>query len=376
MVETTVSRIEPFIDGEFRPGAHGAAEVDDKFSGAPAAEVSQISAEQLDQAIGALVHAQASTPWSVADRSDVLAAASAALRERAEEFARLVVADTGFTITDARREVARAADTLQLSGEEARRLVGEVVPVDSVRGQEGRVAYTTYHPRGVVCAITPFNSPLNTVTHKVGPALAAGNAVLLKPATQTPQCADALVRLLLEVGLPPGLISVVYGSGSTVGGWLARDERLAYFAFTGSTEVGRILQASVGLRSTQLELGSLSSTLITASADLDRAVALCVNAGFRKAGQVCTSIQRLYVERSVLDEVAERLAAALGAKVAGDPSRDETFVGPLIAPAEADRVGQVVEEALESGARLAHGGSRTGNVFEPTVVADVAAPPG
>ncbi|HRK46480.1 MAG TPA: aldehyde dehydrogenase family protein, partial [Nocardioides sp.] len=296
---------------------------------------------------------------------------AAALRERAEEFARLVVADTGFTITDARREVARAADTLQLSGEEARRLVGEVIPVDAVRGQEGRVAYTTYHPRGVVCAITPFNSPLNTVTHKVGPALAAGNAVLLKPATQTPQCADALVRLLLDVGLPPGLISVVYGSGSTVGGWLARDERLAYYAFTGSTEVGRVLQASVGLRPTQLELGSLSSTLITASADLDRAVSLCVNAGFRKAGQVCTSIQRLYVERSVLDEVADLLAAALGAKVAGDPARDETFVGPLIAPSEADRVGQVIEQALESGARLAHGGSRTGNVLEPTVVADV-----
>jgi len=372
MTQTGVARIDPFTDGEFRAGAGGITVIDDKFSGAPSAEVSQVSSDQLDQAIGSLVRAQQETAWSVADRAEVLAAASAALRQRSEDFARLVVADTGFTITDARREAARAADTLQLSSEEARRLVGEVIPVSSVRGQENRIAYTTYHPRGVVCAITPFNSPLNTVVHKVGPALAAGNAVLLKPATQTPQCADALVRLLLEVGLPPGLISVVYGGGSTVGTWLARDERLAYYAFTGSTGVGRTLQASVGLRPTQLELGSLSSTLITASADLDRAVDLCVNAGFRKAGQVCTSIQRLYVEQRVLDDVAERLAKSLGGKVAGDPSRDETFVGPLIAPAELDRVSGIVEEAVASGARLAHGGVRSGSVLEPTVVTDVA----
>lgn len=373
MTEATVARIDPFIDGEFRVGAHQTSVIDDKFSGAPAAEVSQVSREQLDHAIEALVRGQATTPWPVADRADVLTAASAALRERTEEFARLVVADTGFTITDARREVARAADTLLLSAEEAKRLIGDMIPVSSVRGNENRIAYTSYHPRGVVCAITPFNSPLNTVAHKVGPALAAGNAVLLKPATQTPQCADGLVRLLVEVGLPPGIVSVVYGGGSTVGGWLARDERLDYYAFTGSTEVGRILQASVGLRPTQLELGSLSSTLITASADLDRAVELCVNAAFRKAGQVCTSIQRLYVERRVLEDVAERLAKSLGAKVAGDPRNDETFVGPLIAPAETERVAQVVDEAVAAGGRVAHGGVRTGNVLEPTIVADVPA---
>ncbi|MGW5237477.1 aldehyde dehydrogenase family protein [Monashia sp. NPDC004114] len=371
MTDADVVRIDPFIDGEFRVGKGTMVTIDDKFTGAPAAEVSQVSSDQVEAAVGSLVRAQATTAWPVADRSEVLTAASLALRERSEAFARLVVADTGFTITDARREVSRAADTLQLCAEEARRLVGEVVPVGGVRGQENRVAFTTYHPRGVVCAITPFNSPLNTVTHKVGPALAAGNAVMLKPATQTPQSADALVRLLLEVGVPGGLVSVVYGGGSTVGTWLTRDERLAYYAFTGSTEVGRTLQSSVGLRPTQLELGSLSSTLITASADLGRAVQLCVNAGFRKAGQVCTSIQRLYVEQRVLDDVAERLAKTLSGKVAGDPSSDDTFVGPLIAPAEADRVSGILEEAVADGARLAYGGGRIGNVLEPTVVADV-----
>lgn len=370
-MEATVAAIDPFVDGEFQRGRDGTITVHDKFTGAPEAEVSLVGRDQLDRAVGALVGAQRTTPWPVADRVDVLAAAAAAMRDRAEEFAQVVVADTGFTITDARREAGRAADTLLLAAEEAKRLVGEMVPVGAVRGQERRVAYTTYHPRGVVCAITPFNSPLNTVVHKVAPALAAGNAVLLKPATQTPQSADALVRLLLEVGLPTGLVSVVYGGGATLGGWLAHDERLAYYAFTGSTEVGRVLQASVGLRPTQLELGSLSSTIIAASADLDRAVDLCVNAAFRKAGQVCTSIQRLYVEEPVLDAVAARLGGVLDAKAAGDPRLPETFVGPLISRADVDRVSAVVDDAVAHGAAVAHGGKRTGNVLEPTVVTGV-----
>jgi succinate-semialdehyde dehydrogenase/glutarate-semialdehyde dehydrogenase len=223
----------------------------------------------------------------------------------------------------------------------------------------------------VVCAITPFNSPLNTLAHKVGPALAAGNSVIVKPASYTPLSAGLLVRSLLEAGLPPQLIAVVMGGGGTVGQWLLESPVPAFYAFTGSTEVGEHIQRTVGLRRTQLEMGSLSSTLVCEDADLAKAATACVNAAFRKAGQVCTSVQRLYVHADVVDEFATRVTDVLAATSAGDPRDEKTLVGPVISEKDADRIATWIERAQQGGASVLAGGARQGQVVEPTVLTDV-----
>jgi len=225
----------------------------------------------------------------------------------------------------------------------------------------------------VVCAITPFNSPLNTVSHKIGPALAAGNTVVLKPANVTPVTATLLCEILLEAGVPAGHLNLVHGRGSTVGTWLLEDPGIAFYAFTGSTEVGRTIQRTIGLRRSQLELGSVSSTIVCDDADLGRAVPRCVNASFRKAGQVCTSVQRLYVDRRILYAFAERLIDSTERARVGNPRDVETLVGPMIHVREAERAGAWVEEAVSQGARVVCGGRRDGALFAPTIVVDATA---
>jgi acyl-CoA reductase-like NAD-dependent aldehyde dehydrogenase len=370
MAQSDVVTVRPFIAGDWCDGA-GEQLVADKYTDRPATSVGLAGRGQIEQAVSAVAAAQEKIRLTQAERFDILARASALATERRGELIDTVVADTGFTVTDAAREVDRTAQTLLISAEEARRLAGEVVPLEGAPGQRHRLAFTTYHPVGVVCAITPFNSPLNTVAHKVAPALAAGNGIVLKPAEQTPRSADALLRLLLDAGLPAGLIAVIYGDGPGAGQQLLEDERIAFYAFTGSTSVGEHIHRVIGMRRSQLEMGSLSSTIICADADLRHATDLVVNAGFRKAGQVCTSVQRLYVERPAVDEVAALLSTALASRPVGDPHQSQTFVGPLISPADAQRVDSWIGEAVASGARVVTGGTRVGNVVNPTVLAEV-----
>jgi succinate-semialdehyde dehydrogenase/glutarate-semialdehyde dehydrogenase len=359
-----------FFNGEWRDGDQ-TEPLPDKFTGEAVAEVHQPSRAQADAALEALAAAQAVTGWTPYERYQALARASELLRERAEDAARTVVADSGFTLGDARREVDRAVQTLLLCGEEAKRLAGEMVPVDGAPGIRHRLAFTVYHPLGVVAAITPFNSPLNTVLHKVGPALAAGNAVLLKPASQTPLTACLVIELLLEAGVPPELMALLHGGGRTVGQWVLESKVPAFYAFTGSTPVGEHIHAAIGLRRAQLEMGSISSTIICDDADLDRCLPLVVNAGFRKAGQVCTSVQRLYVHDAVAADVVAGLAKLLSSKKAGDPNDPDTFVGPLISPVEAQRVESWTEAAAGQGAEVVSGGHRDGAVVSPTLLAGV-----
>lgn len=360
-----------FIEGEWTTGSPVAAL--DKYDGSEIGVAHHADSLQVENALASLASAtRGSRPLlDPYERYEVLARASRLLRERAAAITGLIVRDAGFAHADARREVERTADTLLLSAEAAKTLHGEVVPIDAARGGSRRLAFTTRHPLGVVCAITPFNSPLNTVAHKVGPALAAGNAVILKPASLTPFSAVALVEVLLDAGLPAELISLVIGSGSEVGDQLLRSDVPTFYAFTGSTEVGRAVRAGAGLRKTQLELGSLSSTIVCDDADLDAAAARVAPAAFRKAGQVCTSVQRLYVHESVRDEVRERLTAALDGLVAGDPRDEATAIGPLISPAESDRVHAWIEDARTRGARAIIGGQRDGiGVIQPTLIDD------
>lgn len=366
-----MQEIRPFIAGNWRDGAT-ASVIRDKFSDQPVTRVQEPDARLTETALRELANAQGRSSWDAFSRFRVLSGASALLAERRADFVQMIMTDTGFTRADATREVDRAVQTLLISGEEAKRLIGDMVPMQGAPGGGGRLAFTVYRPLGVVCAITPFNSPLNTVVHKIGPALAAGNAVALKPASQTPVTADGLVRLLLEAGLPPELISLLPGRGATVGQWLLESPIPACYAFTGSNPVGETVRQAAGLRRAQLELGSISSTIICADADLERCVSLCANAAFRKAGQVCTSVQRLYVHQTVAEEVQFRLATHLQDKKAGDPAAEDTFIGPLISPADALRVESWISAASKGGATVVSGGVRSGNVVAPTVLASVS----
>lgn len=345
--------------------------VADKFTGATLAEVSAASRGHVAAAVQATGRAFLQGAPAPHDRAAILLRTAALIDRDRAVFGDTIVAETGFTRVDAQVEIDRTLVTLRLCAEEATRITGETVNFSSTPGQQDRIGYTWRAPLGVVCAITPFNSPLNTVAHKVGPTLAAGNAMVLKPSQLTPLTAIRLCRALLEAGLPEGLLALVNGPGSRVGNWLVEEQEIAFYTFTGSTGVGRTIQRGAGLRRTQMELGSIASTLICADADLDRAIPRIANACFRKAGQVCTSTQRLYVERAILPEVAERLAGATRAMPAGDPRDPATRLGPMISQAEAQRAQGWIDEASAGQARILCGGTREGALMQPTLITDV-----
>ncbi len=237
----------------------------------------------------------------------------------------------------------RCIQTLQLSAEEAKRLNGELVPMESGAGVRDRMGFTIRVPRGVVCAITPFNSPLNVVAHKVAPALAGGNAVVIKPSDHTPLSAVELCRVLIDAGLPAELLALVHGPGATIGRRLLADQRIAFYAFTGSTRVGREIQAAAGLRGVQLELGGIASTIVCHDADIERAIPRILNAGFRKAGRVCTSVQRLFVDRRIAGTFVPKLLETVRATKVGDPA-DPSVDHRLDDHARACRAGGVLGE--------------------------------
>src|SRR5699024_2704822 len=269
---------------------------------------------------------------------------------------------------DCEGELNRCLLTLSMSADEARRIAGEVIPLDATPNLVNRMGYTILVPRGVVCDITPYNSPLNVVAHKVAPALAGGNVVVLKPSEYTPLTAVMLCEALIDAGLPPEHITLLHGPGASVGQALLDDPRIAFYAFTGSTRVGKMIQAAAGLRGTQLELGSIASTIVMADADLAVAAKKITAASFRKAGQVCTSVQRVLVDRTVEAEFADRVTAAVRDLSYGDPREAGTVVGPMISEDAAIRADKWVNEALQAGATCRVGGERNGNVYAPTVL--------
>jgi len=357
-------------DGQWIAGKGSTVPVMDKFRLEPGAHVTTADREQVAQAVAAAHAAFRRGAPGPFDRGAILERAAMLLEPRADEFVRTMQMEAGFTAADAAGEVRRCIQTLKLSAEEARRLAGDVIPLAGAPQQSARVGFTLRVPLGVVLAITPFNSPLNTVAHKIAPAFAAGNAVILKPASATPLTACKLAEVLIDAGLPRGFLAVITG-GAQVADWLIGDERVRFFAFTGSTEVGRSIQSRAGLRRTQMELGSIACTILCDDAKLDVALPKVVNAGYRKAGQVCTSIQLLLVHRSIAGEVEQRLAKLVQALPFGDPRDPNTVVGPLISEKEAIRVQSWVEEAVTKGARRLAGGGRMGAVVPPVLLASV-----
>lgn len=359
------------VDGAWRAPA-ATAPVSDKFTGATVRTVADAGPAEVDAAVAGAARA-ARDPLQPDERRRILEDAATVLTGHEAEIVQGYVAETGFTPADARGELARAASIFRMSAQEALRLAGEEVPVAANPGSENRLAFTIRVPVGVVGAIAPFNAPLSTVAHKVAPALAAGNAVVLKPAEVTPLSAMAIAEALLRAGLPPGLLQLVCGTGETAGDALVRDDRVRYFTFTGSTAVGLAVKQRSGLARTHLELGSNSASIVAADADLDLVARTVARAGFRKAGQVCTSVQRLLVDRRVVPDLTERLAAAAGKLTAGDPHADGTDVGPLISGTEVERAHGWIREAVDQGATLVQGGDRDGPVLAPTVLGDLPA---
>ncbi len=360
---------QTLIGGRRLAGEHHFA-VYDRYSQLKVADVASVTREQVAQAVRTARNAFGQVPVPY-ERSRILRRVAELIDARRDAFIDLMVTEAGFTPADSTGEIERALDTCQLCAEEAKRITGEMVALDGNRGQHNRLGFTLRTPVGVVCAITPFNAPLNAVIHKVAPALAAGNAVILKPSGYTPLTASLTCEQFLEAGLPPDLLALVQGDAQA-GTWLLEEQGIDFYTFTGSTRVGKLIQAGAGLRRTQLELGSIACTIVCADADLDAAVPKIARATFRKAGQVCTSIQRLYVERSVEEAVTQRLVKEARAMPAGNPRDPAIRVGPMITEVEAKRAETWLAEAIQREALVECGGTRTGPVLQPTILSRVA----
>ncbi len=314
--------------------------------------------------------AQAMAKLSAYERYAILRRAADLMAERAEDLGRTITLEEGKIIAEGRAEVQRAIQTITISSEEAKRLHGETVPLDAAPGNVRQFGFTIRVPVGVVAAISPFNFPLNLVAHKVGPALAAGNAVVLKPAGNTPLSALKLTEILLEAGLPDEAIQCITGPGSEIGDALTGDPRVRKITFTGSMEVGDRICRNAGIKKVTMELGSNSPLIVMSDADLEKVAAATVSGGFANAGQVCISTQRVFADRRVYADFLDALVAPTEAFTTGNPLDESVKMGPMIRRSDADRVGQWIAEAVEGGARIVVGGDHEGTMHAPTVVAD------
>lgn len=335
-------------------------------------EIPAQTAADVDRAVAIAKAALHDNPLPLWKRAEILDKAAARLTERREEFAQIIAREAAKPIKTARVEAERAAGTFQFAAAEARKLTGETIPLDAISAGVGKLGFTLRVPIGVVGAIAPFNFPLNLVVHKVGPAIAAGCPVVLKPASQTPFSSIALAQMLVEeCGLPPEYLQVVTGGGGTVGNAIVDHPDVALITFTGSPEVGWGIRARAPRKRVGLELGNNAPCIIEADGDWKAAAAKIKVAGFSHAGQSCISTQRVLVHRSIVDEFTAALVAHVDTLVVGDPMDEATDVSALISKGERDRVSSWVEEARAAGATVATGGSLTDDgVLRPTVIAN------
>ena len=343
------------------------------YDGSVLGEVPACTAADVDRAVASAKAALAAGPLPLWKRAAVLDTAARLLTERREEFARIIAAEAAKPIKTARAEAERASGTFQFAATEARKLAGEMVPLDAAAPGEGKLGFTLRVPIGVVGAIAPFNFPLNLVAHKVAPAIAAGCPIVLKPASQTPFSSIALAELLIdECGLPADQLHVVTGGGGTVGNALVDHPDIALITFTGSPPVGWSIRARAPRKRVGLELGNNAPVVIEPDGDWRGAAAKIRVAGFSHAGQSCISTQRIYVHRSIADDFTAELVEGVRSLVVGDPMDEATDVSALISPSERERVASWVEEAQAAGAKVATGGELTPDgVLQPTVLTDV-----
>jgi acyl-CoA reductase-like NAD-dependent aldehyde dehydrogenase len=370
-VATTAIERGLLIDGEWVETGDW-LDVRSPYDGSLAGRVAKGGAGEARRAVDAAERAM-TEPLPAHERAAILDRTARLVEDRAEEIARTISSEAGKPMKAARIEASRAQSTFTMAAVEARKLTGEVVPMDASPAGTGKVALTLRVPVGVVGAISPFNFPFNLVAHKVAPALAAGCAVVLKPASQTPLSALLLAELGTEAGLPAGWLNVVCGSAAEIGDVLVDDDRVALITFTGSAGVGWKLRERAPRKRVNLELGNATPVIVAADADLDDVATRLAAHAFSFAGQSCISVQRIYVERSAYDAFLERFLPRVEALVVGDPGDDDTDVGPLIAPSERDRVLEWIDEASSRGASVLTGGTLEGELLRPTVIADAPA---
>jgi acyl-CoA reductase-like NAD-dependent aldehyde dehydrogenase len=308
---------------------------------------------------------------STGERARILSAVASAIESDADAYAVTIVKETGKPIRNAAREVARAANTLRLSAEEATRLTGETLAFDSFPGGETRSGYYRFEPVGVIAAITPFNDPLNLICHKLGPAFAAGNSIVLKPAEQAPLVAILLAKQFLAAGLPRKALNLLTGYGRDFGDVLTSHPDVAMVSFTGGAGVGEAICRSAGIKRLAMELGANGPVIVMADADLDKAVAACTAGAFGASGQNCIGVQRIYVSDAVYESFRERMISATGELRTGDPMDQATDIGPMVDEAQAERLVQWTSEAKAKGARVLTGGVRHGALFAPTLLENV-----
>jgi glyceraldehyde-3-phosphate dehydrogenase (NADP+) len=306
-------------------------------------------------------------------RISVLRQVAEQLLQRHEEFAELIAREGIKTIREARKEVTRCVETLRISSEEARRLGGETIAFDQMPGSENRFGYFKRLPVGVVLAITPYNDPLNLVAHKIGPAIAVGNAVILKPHSSTPLSAKKLVELFDATDLPAGVLQLVTGSGAIIGDQMVSDRRVRMVSFTGGPLVGLKLLPLAGLKKISMELGSNCPCIVIGDADMELALESTVSGAFWAAGQNCLHVQRLFIQKDHFDDFSKRFVERTRRLKVGDKLDETTDMGPMISDAAASRVSEFVEDAVARGARILTGGECEGRYFQPTVLDNVAA---
>jgi acyl-CoA reductase-like NAD-dependent aldehyde dehydrogenase len=326
-------------------------EVRSPYSGDVVGRIAKAGAGEARRAVDAAAHALES-PLPAHERAAILDRVAGLLRERHEDMARTICAEAGKPIRTARVEASRAVSTYTFAAVEARKLAGDVVPMEASEAGQGKIAFTLRRPIGIVGAISPFNFPCNLVAHKLAPALAAGCPVVLKPASQTPLSALLLAELEQEAGLPAGWLNVLVGPSGEIGDVLVEDDRVRMITFTGSSGVGWGIAERAAQKRVRLELGNSTPVVVAADADLELAASKLAANAFSFAGQSCISVQRIYVERPVVDGFLERFLPKVDALVVGDPADEATDVGPVIDEESRTRIAEWVEEAQAAGAKL------------------------
>ena len=346
-------------------------EVRSPYSGDIVARVAKGGAGEARDAVDAAERAM-QEPLPAHKRAEILSRVAGYLGRRHDKVARTISDEAGKPLKAARLEASRAMSTYTFSAVEARKLAGEVIPMDASQSGEGKFAYTLRRPVGVVGAISPFNFPLNLVAHKIAPALAAGCAVVLKPASQTPLSALLLAELETEAGLPPGWLNVLVGPASEIGDVLVEDERVRLITFTGSGDVGWKLRERAPRKRVNLELGNATPVIVEADADIEDVAKRMAEHAFSFAGQSCISVQRIYVQRDKFETFLETFVRLVEELILGDPADDDTDVGPVIDEDARDRILAWIEEARSAGAEIATGGELEDELIRPTVIANAS----
>ncbi len=357
-----------YIDGQWQEATEHAS-ITSPYSGDVIAYIPKANEKEVNEAIEAACRAKTVMAKMPAhERAAILERLVALFEKRLDEAAEIIALEAAKPIATAIEEVKRTIQTYKFAAEEAKRIHGETIPLDAAPGGEKRVAYTVREPIGVIGAITPFNFPMNLVAHKIGPAIAAGNTIVLKPASQTPLSSFFLAELLQEAGLPNGALNVITGSGRVVGDKIVTDDRIAAITFTGSPAVGMGIRNKAGLKRVTLELGSNAAVIIDKGVDIDSIINRCVKGAFSFQGQVCISLQRIYIHESLYETFVQKFVEATQQLKIGDPLDPRTDVSALISKEDVERTLDWIHEAKQHGAVVATGGIAKGNILLPTVL--------